>query len=126
MPDFYNNIPTIKKAGVSYQYTEEELKEYVKCASDPLYFAEHYVKVVHVDRGLEMIQLRPYQKKLLKHFTENRNSICLSSRQSGKCVGGETEILVKDGNQLTSWKIGELFLKILDQQKTQEDHHTTD
>ena len=42
----------LKKIGEQIEFTPEMLKEYMKCAQDPVYFAENYIKIVHVDKGL--------------------------------------------------------------------------
>jgi hypothetical protein len=38
----------------------------------------------------------PFQKKLIATFWENRNSICMIPRQSGKCVSADIHITVKN------------------------------
>ena len=60
---------------------------------DPIYFAENYMKVIHVDRGLIPLKLYDYQKKMIKAMDEHRYSIILSCRQSGKCVCAGTELV---------------------------------
>jgi hypothetical protein len=50
------------------------------------YFAEHYVKVINLDRGLVNFKLRGYQEKMVEHFSDNRFCIVLACRQSGKSV----------------------------------------
>lgn len=62
----------------------KELKEYVKCADDPVYFIENYVKIVHVDYGLVPFKMYPFQKKMVQMYHNNRFSITLASRQIGK------------------------------------------
>ena len=71
------------------------LDEIRKCILDPVYFAENYMKVIHVDKGLVPLKLYDYQKKMLKAMDEHRYSIILSCRQSGKCVCASTEIIVR-------------------------------
>jgi len=41
---FYNNNQNLKAAGVPVEFTEEQVKEYVKCSKDPIYFIENYAK----------------------------------------------------------------------------------
>jgi len=48
----YRNNPKLKYPGVEMQYTKEELEEYVKCANDPVYFCEKYIKVKTLDKGV--------------------------------------------------------------------------
>lgn len=72
--------------------TQWHLDEIRKCMLDPIYFAENYMKVIHVDKGLVPLKLYDYQKKMLKAMDEHRYSIILSCRQSGKCVCASTKV----------------------------------
>lgn len=79
-----NNL--IKRAGVETQYTEEQLIEYQKCSSDPCHFIENYCQIISLDEGLVPFKLRGYQDKLINHFNDNRFSVILAARQSGKSI----------------------------------------
>jgi hypothetical protein len=85
-PDSYNGNPYIKRDGIQQQFTAHEIAEYKKCMASVSYFAERYVKVINLDRGLVNFKLRGYQEKMVDHFTHNRFSIVLACRQSGKSV----------------------------------------
>ncbi len=74
----------LKKVGVELSYTEDQVKEIVKCAEDPVYFIKNYVKIVNVDRGLVPFEMWPFQEGMVKDFHENRFSICKMPRQVGK------------------------------------------
>ena len=76
----------VKKDGVQQDWTEEEIVEYQKCFDDPIYFTQTYVKIVSLDEGLVPFSLYPYQNKMFKHFNDNRFSIVLECRQSGKSI----------------------------------------
>lgn len=91
MPIIYNDY--VKQPNIDHDYTEEQIKEVFKCSQDLGYFLK-YVKIISLDKGL--IQFKPfeYQKAMLKMFKENRYCIVLSSRQSGKCVTGDQEIVI--------------------------------
>jgi len=80
----YLGNPNLKRAGQKITFTKEQVEEYIKCRDDKIYFAEKYMKIVHVDRGLINISLYKYQKKMLKALSKNRFLIALQSRQSGK------------------------------------------
>lgn len=82
----YLGNPNIKRDGVEQQWSVDEVKEYAKCLKDPVYFAENYAKVISLDRGLVPFELYPYQKSMFEHFEENRFSIILACRQSGKSI----------------------------------------
>ena len=74
----------LKKPGVHIEWTPELIKEYAKCANDPIYFIETYMKIIHVDHGLVPFKLRGYQIQLIKNLHENRRCIITCARQSGK------------------------------------------
>jgi hypothetical protein len=74
----------IKRDGVQINWTPEMIEEYIKCSKDPIYFAEKYIQIVHVDRGLIPIELYDYQKTIINTmFTKRRMTVC-TSRQAGK------------------------------------------
>jgi hypothetical protein len=80
----YRNNPKLKPPGVQLNYTEEQLREYVKCANDPVYFCNKYIKVKTLDKGIMPFQLYDYQQKFVKAIHENRFTISKWPRQSGK------------------------------------------
>ena len=82
---YLGNI-NVKRDGVQHQFTEEEIKEYIKCAKDPVHFCKTYLKVISLDDGLVPFRLYPYQEKMFDHFNSNRFSIVLACRQSGKSI----------------------------------------
>ena len=83
----------IKRDGISQSWTKEELSEYVKCTENPSYFARNYVKVIHLDHGLVPFDLYPYQEEMFNHFKNNRFSIVLACRQSGKSISSIAYLL---------------------------------
>jgi hypothetical protein len=84
----YRNNPHLKLPGVELQYTKEELEEYLKCANDPVYFCEKYIKVKTLDKGIVPFKLYNYQKKFIREIHKNRFVISKWPRQCGKstCV----------------------------------------
>lgn len=82
---FYEGNTKLLKGDLVFQRTEDEVKEWIKCKNDILYFAEKYCKLM-TPEGIQNIELRDYQKKYLKHLEDNRLSIYLACRQCGKCV----------------------------------------
>ena len=84
----YRNNPNLKLPGVQLQYSKEELEEYIKCAKDPIYFCEKYVKVKTLDKGVVPFHLYPYQQKFVSAIHDNRFTISKWPRQCGKstCV----------------------------------------
>lgn len=83
--DYYLN-PQIKRTNLSENYTEDEVKEYIRCSQDPEYFIEKYVRINSLDHGFVPFALRGYQKSLIKSFHKNRKVVLLSPRQSGKTI----------------------------------------
>ena len=64
--------------------TEDQVREYVKCAKDPLYFIENYVKIITLDKGFVQISLYPFQKQAVQDINDNRRVIVKAGRQVGK------------------------------------------
>lgn len=91
----FRGNPLLKRAGEKVELTTEHIEEYKRCMSDPIYFSERYIKIVHVDKGLIPIELYEYQKKLLDAFQKNRFNIAVQCRQSGKCVFFNTFITLR-------------------------------
>ena len=82
---FYEGNMNYKRANIVFEYTDEEMEHIKRCATDILYFAEHFATVM-TDQGLQRIKLRDYQKGMLVSFVENRFNVCLASRQIGKTI----------------------------------------
>ena len=82
----YLGNPNVKRDGVQQQWTPELVQEYAKCMKDPVYFAQKYIKVISLDRGLVPFDLYPYQENMFGHFNTNRFNIVLACRQSGKSI----------------------------------------
>ncbi len=82
--DSYRDNPLLKRAGVQHNYTEEEIKEYITCSKDPVYFAEKYIRIVNVDKGLIPFEMWPFQRDMIRLFHENRFVITKCPRQVGK------------------------------------------
>jgi hypothetical protein len=83
----------LKRKGVPVEWDEDRLKEYLKCAQDPVYFAEKYINIVHVDHGLIPIRLYEYQKEIVEKITNNRRVTVVTSRQAGKTTTAMAVIL---------------------------------
>tara|TARA_B100001248_G_scaffold145049_1_gene108939 strand:- start:3799 stop:5439 length:1641 start_codon:yes stop_codon:yes gene_type:complete len=80
----YLGNPNLKAKGVSVNFDKENIKEYIKCSKNPVYFAKNYVKIINVDKGLVPFKLYKFQKEMVETFNKNRFSICKLPRQSGK------------------------------------------
>ena len=80
----YLGNPNLKKANTSIEFTPDQIREFIKCKQDPVYFARNYIKIVNVDEGLINFAMWPFQEKLISRFHENRFNICMMPRQTGK------------------------------------------
>lgn len=89
----YNGNQNIKAKGAQIEFTPDMIQEYVKCAKDPIYFSEKYIKIVHVDHGLIPIKMYDYQKEIANAITNNRRVIVNTSRQAGKTTTAVSVIL---------------------------------
>ena len=76
----------VKRAGLLFDYTPEEIEELTKSANDVIYFANHFGYCLHGSQGYKPITLRDYQEEMLRSYTDNRFTCCMSSRQVGKTV----------------------------------------
>ena len=93
MNETYLGNAQVKRDGVQQGWTKEDVQEYQRCMTDPVYFAETYGKVISLDKGLVPFKLYPYQKEMFNHFQDNRFSIVLACRQSGKSISSCIYIL---------------------------------
>ena len=93
MNDHYMGNPNVKGDGIQQAWTEHDVKEYAKCMQDPTYFAREYVKIISLDSGLVNFNLYPYQEQMFSHFNDNRFSIVLACRQSGKSISSVVYLL---------------------------------
>lgn len=80
----YLSNPRLKREGQQVALSQEQLESYIKCANDPTYFLENYMKVVTLDRGLVQISLYPYQKDIINACHNERKVVMKMTRQSGK------------------------------------------
>jgi hypothetical protein len=82
--DVYLGNPLLKKANTAIEFTQEQILEFAKCQSDPVYFANNYVKIVTLDHGLQTFKPYHFQEKLINNFHKHRFNICKMPRQTGK------------------------------------------
>ncbi len=82
--DVYLGNPNLKKAGTEIQFTKKQVKEWIKCKEDPLYFACNYMQIINLDEGLVPFTMYDFQKEILMDFHNNRFNIAKLPRQTGK------------------------------------------
>ena len=83
----------VRKGGISFAMTKAEREEYIKCKLSVFYFAQKYCKIKREDGTIGEITLRRYQKEIIKLFNDNRYSILMASRQTGKTISAAIYIL---------------------------------
>jgi hypothetical protein len=91
--DSFNGNPRLKKTGQRIQMSIEQAKEYAKCAADPDYFMENYVKIVSIDHGVVPFKLYDYQHKMVRKMHRWNRVIMRCARQSGKTQTSAAYIL---------------------------------
>lgn len=91
--DYYKGNPLVKRDGIQQEWNQDDVTEYIKCMRDPVYFAETYAKIISLDKGLISFNLYPYQREMFQQFNENRFSIVLACRQSGKSISSVIYLL---------------------------------
>ena len=89
----YNGNSLLKRSNQSIDWSPELIQEYIKCSQNPIYFAQKYIKIVNVDKGLIPIELYPYQEEMLTSLAENRYTIVATARQAGKTTAISAGIL---------------------------------
>ncbi len=92
----YNGNPRLKGVGVAIQWEEWQIKEWVKCKEDPLYFIEKYFQIVTVDHGVQLIKLWDFQKEIVKSLKDESSTIAVVARQMGKCHSKNTKYTIRN------------------------------
>ena len=108
----FRGNPNLKPQGSETAYTQEMLDEIIKCKNDPIYFIKNYIKVIHPDRGLVLMELYEYQERMIRAYHENKRVIFLTSRQQGKCCSINTKVRLKQKltNQIFECTLGEFYV----------------
>ena len=93
MAQTYLGNSNLKAAGVTVNFTEEQIVELRKCRKDPIYFIENYCKIITLDHGLQPFKLYDCQRNKVKVIHENRKVILMEGRQQGKTTTSAAYIL---------------------------------
>lgn len=85
----YRDNPHLKRAGITIQYTQEQINEYIKCSKNAQYFINNYVSIVTLpseltEGGVVPFKLWPFQERLINTIHDNRFTIIKLPRQVGK------------------------------------------
>lgn len=82
----------LRAAEEVWDYTPEEVQEYIRCATDFVYWAERYAKISTLDHGIQLVRLRDYQRRMVNEIVKleaegKRGMVVLAPRQCGKTTG---------------------------------------
>tara|TARA_B100000579_G_scaffold22215_1_gene15634 strand:- start:4050 stop:5702 length:1653 start_codon:yes stop_codon:yes gene_type:complete len=82
--EIYLGNPNLKKANVAYDFSQDDVKEFVKCSKDPVYFIRQYIRIVSLDEGIIPFTMYDFQEDMVARFHKHRFNIAKLPRQSGK------------------------------------------
>jgi hypothetical protein len=77
-------------------YSESELEQFALCAdpvTGPMYFMDNFFHIQHPTKGKMLYHPFAYQKKLIENYHNNRFSISLMPRQTGKSTSAAGYLL---------------------------------
>ena len=89
----YNGNSSLKRIGIDFSYSEEQVLELARCSEDPIYFIDNYCYIVTLDHGIQPFKLYDCQKKKIKLIHDNRKVILMEGRQQGKTTSAAAYIL---------------------------------
>jgi hypothetical protein len=81
---YYRGAKNVPVADAQYEFTSDMIEELRRCKEDVVYFAENFFYIVTLDDGKQKIKLYDAQKRMLHSMVNNRFTVNLASRQSGK------------------------------------------
>lgn len=88
-----SDFEKLKSPNQPTTYTAEQLQEFVNCAKDPIYFMERFLYIQHPTRGKILYEAYEFQKEMIKTYWNNRNTIAMIPRQSGKTTTAAAYLL---------------------------------
>jgi hypothetical protein len=91
-----NDTSIIKSPYQKVNFSEEQIVEFMKCAdpdTGPEYFMSNYFYIQHPVKGKMLYQPFEYQRKLIDTYHQNRFSISLMPRQTGKTTSAAGYLL---------------------------------
>ena len=95
---FKNENDIVKAPHQTMLYSNDQLKELVKCAdpiTGPAYFMSNYFYIQNPLLGKTLYKPYPYQERLLDTYMNYRYSVNMIGRQMGKCVCPDETITIK-------------------------------
>ena len=70
----YKGNPNLKTAAVPHEFTPEQVKEFMKCSKDPVYFIQQYVKIVSM---LQYLLIKRQRRETCYQDSSWPMNICL-------------------------------------------------
>jgi len=114
---WFTNIRGVRRANIPFAMTDGEIKEYAKCKMSVHYFAQKYCQIKREDGSIGPMTLRDYQKDIIDLYTNNRFSILMASRQTGKCSSFNIKVLCEYEDGIKEISLGELYYRYLKQER---------
>jgi hypothetical protein len=71
------------KLEVTQKFEFDNIQEYLKCKTDPLYFIENYIKIFNQRMGVVPFKMFEKQKEFIRLWLEKHKMLVLKSRQTG-------------------------------------------
>ena len=102
---FFKKTVGLRKSGLPFRLSEEEVNEYMKCKVNIFHFIESYCFVKSEDGEFHKITLRDYQSDIIELFNNNKLNILMASRQVGKCVDFLTDVEIYDTKKESEYKL---------------------
>jgi hypothetical protein len=114
---FYENIIGLRKSGIIFKMSDNEIEEFIKCKLDIKYFSEKYCYIKGEKGEPIKIQLRDYQEEILDMFFNNRFNILMASRQTGKCFLYNTLITIYKNGDILDTTFGDFYYSIISEKR---------
>jgi hypothetical protein len=115
---FHEKVIGLRKSGLPFKMSKEEIDEYIRCKMDIHYFAENYCWIKGEKGEPVKIKLRDYQSEILDNFFNNRYNILMASRQTGKCFSFNTLCSFIHNDFQIEFRIGKLYYYIVSKERS--------
>jgi hypothetical protein len=107
--------------------TQEQQREFIRCAIDPLYFIENYVWIQHPTQGKQQFKLFDYQREMISIYHNYKDVVSMCSRQLGKTTTAGAFILwfaifQEDQNILVASNVFKAATEIMDRVRFSYEH----
>lgn len=86
------NFDPTKPAYQKTEYSQEQIVDLIQCESDPFYFIKNHIKI-QTDKGIEPLELYPFQFDMVDAFHNHKDSVVLTARQCGKTTTAAAYLL---------------------------------